>query len=184
MGFALGEGAAALVLESADHAKKYGRTPLALLSGYATNCDGHHMTNPSVQGQKAAMLGALHYANLKPEDISYINAHGTATITGDLIESQSITEVFGAGRVPVSSTKSLHGHLLGGGGALELLVGLEVLASGTAPHTANLFDLDSRISLDLIYAEPRALRDPRHVMSNSFAFGGTNAVIIASQPET
>ena len=183
MGFALGEGAAALLIESADHAVKHGRVPFAELSGYATNCDGHHMTNPSVQGQKAAMLSALKHANLKPKDISYINAHGTATSIGDLVESQSITEVFGESGVPVSSTKSLHGHLLGGGGALELLVAIEVLVTGVAPHTINLDELDSSISLDLIYGQPRTLTRPCHVMSNSFAFGGTNAVLIASQPE-
>jgi 3-oxoacyl-[acyl-carrier-protein] synthase II len=180
-GFALGEGAAALLIESADHAQKHGRVPLALLSGYATNCDGHHMTNPSVQGQKVAMASALQHANLKPQDISYINAHGTATNAGDLVESQSITDVFGQHGVPVSSTKSLHGHLLGGGGALELLVAMDVLASGLAPHTVNLVEVDSIMNLDLIIGEPRALVQPRHVMSNSFAFGGTNAVLIASQ---
>jgi 3-oxoacyl-[acyl-carrier-protein] synthase II len=182
-GFALGEGAAALLIESSDHAKKHGRVPLAELSGYATNCDGHHMTNPSVEGQKIAMASALRHANLKPLDIAYINSHGTATNTGDLIESQSIMEVFGKGGVPVSSTKSLHGHLLGGGGALELIVAMEVLATGIAPHTVNLMELDSMMSLDLIVGEPRTLASPLHVMSNSFAFGGTNAVLIASQPD-
>jgi 3-oxoacyl-[acyl-carrier-protein] synthase II len=181
-GFALGEGAAAFVIESSAHAQKHGRSPLAILSGYATNCDGVHMTNPSPAGQREAMLGALRYANLKPKDISYINAHGTATSAGDLAEAQSITEVFGEKQVPVSSTKSMHGHLLGGGGAVELLVALDALSEERAPHTVNLTNPDPKMQIDLIQGEPRVLIKPRHVMSNSFAFGGTNAVLIASKP--
>lgn len=180
-GFALGEGAAALILETPQHARKLGRSAIASLSGYATNCDGHHMTNPSSQGQMVAMSEALKTANLKPQDIGYINAHGTATAAGDLAEAQSITAVFGAQRVPVSSTKSLHGHLLGGGGAVELMAALHVLNSGIAPHTANLIHPDQRFELDLIQCEPRHIPQLRHVMSNSFAFGGANAVLIASK---
>lgn len=181
-GFALGEGAAAFVIESSTHATQYGREPLAILSGYATNCDGLHMTNPSPLGQQKAMLDALRCANLKPHDIGYINAHGTATNAGDLAEAQSISQVFGERKVPVSSTKSMHGHLLGAGGAVELLIGLDVLSKGKAPHTVNLNNLDPNIHLDLIQNEPRELSNLRHVMSNSFAFGGTNAVLIASNP--
>lgn len=181
-GFALGEGAAALVIESSTHATQHGRKPLAILSGYATNCDGLHMTNPSAVGQQKAMLTALRCANLKPHDIGYINAHGTATSAGDLAEAQSISHVFGERKVPVSSTKSMHGHLLGGGGAVELLVALDVLSTGRAPHTVNLNNVDPYMQLDLIQNEPRKLNNLRHVMSNSFAFGGTNAVLIASSP--
>ena len=181
-GFALGEGAAAFVIESSMHASRHGRAPLAILSGYATNCDGLHMTNPSALGQQEAMLAALRCANLSPSDIGYINAHGTATTAGDLAEAQSISHVFGEKKIPVSSTKSIHGHLLGGGGAVELLVALDVLSKGRAPHTVNLSTPDPHVHLDLIHNEPRALSNIRHVMSNSFAFGGTNAVLIASRP--
>ncbi len=181
-GFALGEGAAAFVIESSMHASRHGRAPLAILSGYATNCDGLHMTNPSTLGQQEAMLAALRCANLSPSDIGYINAHGTATTAGDLAEAQSISHVFGEKKIPVSSTKSIHGHLLGGGGAVELLVALDVLSQGRAPHTVNLSMPDPHFHLDLIQNEPRALSNVRHVMSNSFAFGGTNAVLIASRP--
>ena len=181
-GFALGEGAAAFVIESSSHATQHGRSPLAILSGYATNCDGLHMTNPSALGQQQAMLAALRYANLAPNDIGYVNAHGTSTTAGDLAEAQSISHVFGEKQVPVSSTKSMHGHLLGGGGAVELLVALDVLSKGKAPHTVNLKTIDPNIQLDLIQNEPRELSNIRHVMSNSFAFGGTNAVLIASRP--
>jgi 3-oxoacyl-[acyl-carrier-protein] synthase II len=181
-GFALGEGAAAFVIESSMHASRHGRAPLAILSGYATNCDGLHMTNPSALGQQEAMLAALRCANLSPSDIGYINAHGTATTAGDLAEAQSISHVFGEKKIPVRSTKSIHGHLLGGGGAVELLVSLDVLSKGRAPHTVNLSTPDPHVHLDLIHNEPRALSNIRHVMSNSFAFGGTNAVLIASRP--
>ena len=182
-GFALGEGAAAFVLESAEHAKAMGRYPLARLSGYATNSDSHHITNPDSAGQTLAMQTALHHAQLKPSDIAYVNAHGTATRAGDLAEAHSIANVFGSHAVPVSSSKSLHGHLLGAGGAVELNVALDVLLHGWAPHTVNLSRADPLMHLDLVTGSPRLLDQVAHVMSNSFAFGGTNAVLIASQTD-
>ena len=180
-GFVLGEGAAALILETPEHALRHGRVPVAALTGYATNCDGYHMTNPHSPSQSIAMRSALDEAGLMPADIGYINAHGTGTIAGDMSEAESIASVFGNRSVPVSSTKSMHGHLLGGGGAVELMVALNVLKTGLAPHTVNLHEQDPKFELDLIYKQPRAVSQIRHAMSNSFAFGGTNAVLIASK---
>jgi len=179
-GFALGEGAAAFVIETEAHAKKRGAQVQAELSGYGTNCDGNHMTNPHWQGQVRAMQQALHDAGLTTQDIGYVNTHGTATKAGDLAESKSLSELFGAKNVPVSSTKGLHGHLLGAGGAMELLISIRALQTGWMPSSANCDDLDPEVTLDVIQGSPRRHPNLRHVMSNSFAFGGTNAVLIAS----
>jgi 3-oxoacyl-[acyl-carrier-protein] synthase II len=179
-GFALGEGAAALVLESRQHALQRGARPLAILSGYGTSSDGVHITNPDQGGQVRAMRAALQDANLSPGDIGYINAHGTATHAGDITEAHSIGEVFGERKVPVSSTKALHGHLLGAGGALELVIALRSLATHELPVAANLTEQDPRISLKLVRPGEAHAPHLKHVMSNAFAFGGTNAVLIAS----
>ena len=128
-GFALGEAAAAFVLESAAHASARGASRIASLAGYATNCDGVHITQPDAAGQARAMRAALADAGLAPGDIGYVNAHGTATLAGDAAEAESIARVFGAHGVPVSSTKAIHGHLLGAGGAVELLVAMRALRS-------------------------------------------------------
>lgn len=179
-GFALGEGAAALVLETEAHARKRGAVLQAQLSGYASNCDGHHMTHPHWEGQVRVMRQALRDAGLQPQDIGYINAHGTATQAGDLAEARSVSEVFGQRGVPIGSTKGLHGHLLGAGGAVELLIAIRALQSGVLPSSANCEHIDPEMALDVIQGGPRHSADLRHVMSNSFAFGGTNAVLIAS----
>ncbi|MEN9712546.1 MAG: hypothetical protein RLY90_807 [Pseudomonadota bacterium] len=179
-GFALGEGAAALILETEAHARKRNAHLLAQLSGYGTNCDGHHMTHPHWEGQVRAMRQALRDAGLAAQDIGYINAHGTATQAGDLAEARSVSEVFGAHGVPISSTKGLHGHLLGAGGAMELLIAIRALQSGCLPSSANCDVLDPEMTLDVIQKSPRTQSNVQHVMSNSFAFGGTNAVLIAS----
>jgi 3-oxoacyl-[acyl-carrier-protein] synthase II len=179
-GFALGEGAAALILESHDHALKRRAQILARLSGYGTSSDGMHITNPDPQGQMRAMRMALNDAKLQPSDIGYINAHGTATKAGDLAESNSIGEVFQGLSVPVSSTKGLHGHLLGAGGAVELVVTLRALHHQRLPVSANLTEHDPAIALNLVNADASYPVPLRHVMSNSFAFGGTNVVLIAS----
>ena len=178
-GFALGEGAAALVIESEAHARERGAMPAVLLSGYATNCDSMHMTQPDPGGQVRAMCAALRDAGLRPEDIGYLNAHGTATGAGDAAEASSVHTVFGAG-VPVSSTKAIHGHLLGGGGAVELIATLRALSCGLLPPTAHLQTPDPAFALDFVRGEAREVRGLRHAMSNAFAFGGTNAVLIAS----
>jgi 3-oxoacyl-[acyl-carrier-protein] synthase II len=184
-GFALGEGAVALVIESEAHARGRGATPSATLSGYATNCDGVHMTNPDAAGQARAMRAALKDAGLRPADIGYLNAHGTATGVGDAAEAMSMHEVFGAA-VPVSSTKAIHGHLLGGGGALELVAVLRALDRGLLPPTAHLDAPDPAFDarpLDFVRGAARAATGLRHAMSSSFAFGGTNAVLIASRAD-
>jgi 3-oxoacyl-[acyl-carrier-protein] synthase II len=179
-GFALGEGAAALVLETQAHAQKRSANLQAQLSGYATNCDGHHMTHPHWEGQVRVIRQALRDAGLTPQDIGYINAHGTATQAGDVAEARSVTEVFGARGVPISSTKGLHGHLLGAGGAMELLISIRALQSGLLPSSANCDEMDPEMHLDVIQGGARQVSGLKHVMSNSFAFGGTNAVLIAS----
>jgi 3-oxoacyl-[acyl-carrier-protein] synthase II len=179
-GFALGEAAAAFVLESAEHARARGVQPQLALTGYATNCDGVHITNPDAAGQARAMRAALADAGLEAGAVGYLNAHGTATVPGDAAEAESIAAVFGAHGVPVSSTKAIHGHLLGAGGAIELLAALRALASGRLPPTAHTSAADPAFAIDLVVGAARARADLRHAMSNSFAFGGTNAVLIAS----
>lgn len=179
-GFALGEGAAALVIESAAHAQARGAAVEWTLSGYATNCDSTHMTQPDPAGQIRAMRAALGDAGLQPADIGYINAHGTGTHAGDAAEASSVEAVFGQS-VPISSTKPLHGHVLGGGGAVELIVALRALTHGRLPAIANLGDVDPDIHLDLVRGSARPAPHLRHALSNSFAFGGTNAVLIATR---
>lgn len=182
-GFALGEGAAAFVLESREHALRRGALPLAVLSGYGTSSDGVHITNPDASGQVRAMQSALNDAGLQPAHIGYINAHGTATLAGDLAESHSVTEVFGNHSVPISSTKALHGHLLGAGGAVELAIAVRSLITHRLPIAANLDQVDPQIQLNLVTPANSHAPELMHVMSNAFAFGGTNAVLIASHSE-
>jgi len=181
-GFALGEGAAALVLESEAHARARGRNeamPL-FLAGYATNCDATHITNPDPAGQVRAMRAALRDTGIDATQIGHINAHGTATTAGDAAEAASIREVFG-NAVPVSATKAIHGHVLGGGGAIEMVAALRTLARGMLPPTANLRVPDAAFDLDFVRGDARQAENLRYVLSNSFAFGGTNAVLIAGR---
>jgi 3-oxoacyl-[acyl-carrier-protein] synthase II len=152
------------------------------LAGYATNCDGVHITQPDAAGQARAMRAALDDAGLSAEAIGYLNAHGTATTAGDAAETESIASVFGANGVPVSSTKAIHGHLLGAGGAIELLAATRALAGGRLPPTANVERADPAFALDLVTGSARESAALDAVMSNSFAFGGTNAVLIATRP--
>jgi 3-oxoacyl-[acyl-carrier-protein] synthase II len=180
VGFALGEAAAAFVLESVAHAQARGAAAPLQLSGYATNCDGVHITNPDPAGQARAMRAALADAGLSAAEVGYLNAHGTATLPGDAAEAESITAVFGARGVPISSTKAIHGHLLGAGGAVELLAALRALEAGQLPPTAHTDTADPTFAIDLVVGAARAARNLRHAMSSSFAFGGTNAVLIAS----
>jgi 3-oxoacyl-[acyl-carrier-protein] synthase II len=181
-GFVLGEGAAALVLESQERAQRRGARAHAELAGYGSSSDAGHLTAPSVQGQAAAMRQALAHAGLRPDQIHYLNAHGTATEAGDVTECQSIVEVFGpaAQQLPVSSTKAVHGHLIGAGGALELVLALMALKSGSIPPTAHLEQVDPRCgALDLVPLVARHGCRIDAVMSNSFAFGGSNASLVA-----
>ena len=180
-GFVIGEGAAALVLESATRSAQRGARVLAELAGYGCSSDAQHLTAPSVDGQAHAMRQALQEAGLAPEQIQYINAHGTATEAGDVIETQSIHQVFGSAvrQVAVSSTKSMHGHLIGAAGALELALSIEALNSGSLPPTAHLDNPDPRCDLDYLPLQARHGCQVEAVMSNSFAFGGSNVSLVA-----
>ena len=182
-GFALGEAAAAFVLESESHARSRHAQNVAWLAGYATNCDGLHITQPDASGQARAMRAALVDAGLGAGAIGYVNAHGTATIAGDAAEADSLARIFGPGGVPVSSTKAIHGHLLGAGGAVELLAMLRALQHRRLPPTAHVATPDPLLAIDLVVGEARERSDLRAAMSNSFAFGGTNAVLIATRAD-
>ena len=183
VGFALGEAGAAFVLESAAHARSRGVEPQAFLAGYASNCDGVHITHPDAAGQARAMHAALVDAGLQPGAIGYVNAHGTATPAGDPAEAESLSRVFGARGVPVGASKAQHGHLLGAGGAIELLVTLEALRRRLIPATASTRAIDPAFAIDLVLGEARPSASLRHALSNSFAFGGTNAVLVASRAD-
>jgi len=179
-GLVLGEGGGALVLESADRAERRGARIYAEVAGYGNAGDASHISRPDVDGQARAMRAALAEANLRPADIGYINAHGTATVVGDVVETNAIKTVFGddARSVPVSSTKALHGHLMGATGAVEMIAAIAALAHEVVPPTAHLECPDPACDLDYVPNEPRRLRLPA-VMSNSFGFGGMNAVLVA-----
>lgn len=181
-GFVLGEGAGALVLEEAESARARGAAIYAELAGFGSTSDASHITKPSVGGQTRAMHMALDDAGLAADDIGYINAHGTATMVGDAVETNAIKAVFGAAapRIPVSSTKALHGHLMGATGAVELIAALMALRENIVPPTAHLHKPDPACDLDYVPNVARRVDHLRAVMSNSFAFGGNNAVLIAT----
>ena len=183
-GLVLGEGAAALVLEEESRARARGARIHALISGYGNSCDAAHMSKPDRDGQVRAMKQALAESGLAPEAIGYINAHGTATIVGDVVECEAINAVFGdaAARIPVSSTKSMHGHLLGGAGAIEMAAALMPFNEGVIPPTANLQQPDPACAVRHVARQAERGEIPRAVMSNSFAFGGSNVVLIAERP--
>lgn len=183
-GFVMGEGAGMLVLESLEHAQARGARILAELSGYGTSNDAYHISAPAENGAGAAlsMRWALEDAGLRPEQIDYINAHGTSTPLNDKSETQAIKDVFGetAYSIPISSTKSMTGHLLGASGALEAVICVQVLQEQILPPTINYEHADPECDLD--YVPNRSRRHTvRHVMSNSFGFGGHNATLIFSQ---
>ncbi len=178
-GLVLGEGAAALVLETAAHARARGATPLARLAGYGHSVDAVHLSRPDAAGQVRAMQAALRDAGLTPADIGYVNAHGTATEVGDAVEAESLAAVFGARAVPVSATKALHGHLIGAGGALELVATVQALRRQALPPSAHVrtSQLSSQVDLITGGARPVALQA---AMSNSFAFGGSNVALVVA----
>ena len=183
-GLVLGEGAAAFVLEEESQARARGAPIHALLTAYGNSCDAAHMSRPDRDGQVRAMREALVEAGLEPNAIGYLNAHGTATAVGDVVEAEAINVVFGAAAndVPVSSTKSLHGHLLGGAGALEFAVALLALEQGVLAPTAFLEQPDPACRVRHVRLRAERIAPPRAVMSNSFAFGGSNVVLIAERP--
>ena len=184
-GFVLGEGAAIVVLEEMERAISRGAFIYAELLGYGSTADAVHLTKPSFEGQARAISEALQEAGITPEEVDYINAHGTATQWNDLLETQAIKKVFGdyAFKVPVSSTKSMHGHTMGAAGAIELVVSLLAIKHQAIPPTTNLDLPDPECDLDYVPNIGRKEVKVNTVMSNSFAFGGTNAVLIARKPE-
>ena len=181
-GLVLGESARLCsVLEEWKHAWWRGAHMHAELIGYGLCTDIGHITRPSVEGQARAMRLALASAAVSVSEIGYINAHGTATLANDSVETAAIKQVFGdaAYQIPVSSTKSMHGHLLGAAGALECIATILALQTGTAPPTMNLQEPDAECDLDYVANAARKNLDIAIAMSNSFAFGGTNAVLVA-----
>ncbi|TDR77801.1 3-oxoacyl-[acyl-carrier-protein] synthase II [Paludibacterium purpuratum] len=180
-GFVLGEGAAAIVLESEARAAIRQRAAFGELCGYGCSSDAAHLTAPSSEEQVVAMRQALAQAGLEPEQIQYLNAHGTATDAGDVVEAQSIRTVFGqaATRLAVSSTKSMHGHLIGASGILEFVLSMMAMNSGSLPPTATLDTPDPRCDLDFIPLTARHGCEVSAIMSNSFAFGGSNVSLVA-----
>lgn len=180
-GFVLSEGAGVLVLESLEHAKKRGAHIYAELIGYAASADAYHMTQPPENGEGAAacMRRALRAARINPQDVDYINAHGTSTPAGDLAETRAIKQVFGefSYRIPVSSTKSMTGHLLGAAGGIEAIFTILAICDRVAPPTINLDNPDPECDLDYV---PHTAREMKIdiAMSNSFGFGGTNSALI------
>jgi 3-oxoacyl-[acyl-carrier-protein] synthase II len=184
-GFVMGEGAAVLVLERGEAAKRRGARMLGTVRGYAASSDAHHLTAPREggEGQAAAMLGALEDAGARPADVAYVNAHGTSTPLNDRAETQAIKLALGehAASVPVSSTKSAIGHLLGAAGAVEAVATLLALRDRVAPPTLGLEVVEDGLDLDYVTGATRPLRDAEEpgalALSNSFGFGGHNAVL-------
>jgi 3-oxoacyl-[acyl-carrier-protein] synthase II len=182
-GFVAGEGAGILVLEEYEHARRRGARIYAEVAGYGASADAYHVTSPAEGGEGGAraMRMALKDAGIAPEQVGYINAHGTSTPAGDIAECQGITSVFGAHatdkKLLVSSTKSMIGHLLGAAGGAEAVISVLAIARGVLPPTINVEQQDPECALDVI---PNTAREVRvdYAMSNSFGFGGTNAVVL------
>ncbi|GBD11720.1 3-oxoacyl-[acyl-carrier-protein] synthase 2 [bacterium HR23] len=185
-GFVIGEGAAIMVLERLEHALARGAQPLVELVGYSATADAYHITQPAPGGEGGAraMALALRRAGLKPKDVDYINAHGTSTPLNDKYETQAIKAVFGeeAYRIPISSTKSMTGHLLGAAGALEAVITAMAILRGAIPPTINLDNPDPECDLDYTPWVPRYGR-VRVAMSNALGFGGHNSTLVFRQWE-
>ncbi len=185
-GFLMGEGAGVLILEELEYAKARGANILGEMTGYGTTDDAHHISAPAENGAGAAMSMklALENANLTVNDIDYINAHGTSTPLNDKSETAAIKTVFGeqAYKIPVSSTKSMTGHLLGASGAVEAVFSIMAIREGILPPTINYETPDPVCDLDYVPNQPRKV-SPKHVMSNSFGFGGHNATLVISRFE-
>ena len=180
-GFVLGEGAGFLVLESAASAQRRGATPLGVLSGYGCSANAYRITDspPDGRGALQSMRAALLDAGLQPEDIDYINAHGTSTPMNDASETRGIQRAFGDHPVAVSSTKSMMGHLVAACGAVEAILCLLACREGVLPPTTNLDRPDPECALNHVANQPRAAR-VRHAMTNAFGFGGSNGTLIVS----
>jgi len=183
-GFCLGEGAAFLVLESTERARRRGARSYARLSGWGISSDATHLTKPDAPGQARALRAALRQADLQPRDVGYCNAHGTATRIGDVVEHDALAAVWGSelDRLRVSSTKALHGHLLGAAGALEAVITVLALHRRQLPPNAHADAVDPACQLNLVRAaDDSAASGVDAAISNSFAFGGTNAVLLFSR---
>lgn len=178
-GTVLAEGAGILVLEEYEHAKRRGATILAELMGFGMSSDSKDMVNPDIDGPRSAMQFALDDAGLDAAEIDYLNAHGTATALNDVNETNAIKDVFGdhAYKMAISSTKSMHGHLLGAGGGVEASVCIKAINEDWVPPTIGYSEPDPKCDLDYVPNEGRAMK-VRYTMSNSFAFGGLNAVLV------
>lgn len=179
-GFVLGEGAGALVLESLEHARKRGARILGEVVGYGATCDAFHITapDPSGAGAARAMQAAIDEAGVAPSEIAYINAHGTATKANDSGEAKAIRQIFGAGsEVRVSSTKGMTGHLLGAAGAIEAVITVAALDRGKLPENVGCFNQDPECPVRLVNHDNQSAPDARYAISNSFGFGGHNAVL-------
>ena len=183
-GFVMGEGAGVLVLEELEHAKKRGARIYCEVAGYGNTADANHVTAPSPEGEGAArcMKMALRNAGLNPEDISYVNAHGTSTPQGDIAETLAVKTVFGehARKLAVSSTKGATGHMLGAAGAVEMVACTKALETGTVPPTINYTVPDPDCDLDYVPNTARQMK-VEAVLNNSFGFGGHNASILAKR---
>ncbi|WAT02884.1 beta-ketoacyl-ACP synthase II [Rouxiella chamberiensis] len=181
-GFVLGDGAGIMVLEEYEHAKKRGAKIYAEIVGFGMSSDAYHMTSPPDNGSGAAlaMENALRDAGISAAKIGYINAHGTSTPAGDIAEAQAVKSIFGAdaGRVLVSSTKSMTGHLLGAAGAVESIFTLLALRDQAVPPTLNLDNPDAGCDLDFVPHEARQVKDMEYTLCNSFGFGGTNGSLV------
>ena len=185
-GFVMGEGAGAIILEELEHAKARGAKIYAELIGYGSTTDAYHITSPSPDGEGGAnaMARALRNADIKPEEVDYINAHGTSTHLNDAIETKAIKATFGehAKKLMVSSTKGNTGHLLGGAGVLEAIISVKAINDSLVPPTINYKVKDEECDLDIVPNEPRKA-DIKVAMSNSLGFGGHNATIIVRKYE-
>jgi 3-oxoacyl-[acyl-carrier-protein] synthase II len=187
-GFVMGEGAGVVVVEELEHAKKRGANILCELSGYGVSADAYHLTSPHPEGIGASkcMENALRHAKLNPDQIDYVNAHGTSTQLGDICETRAIKRIFGSyahNGLLVSSTKSMTGHLLGAAGGVELAACIFALREGIVPPTINLDHPDPECDLDYV---PHKAREAKvnAAISNSFGFGGHNASLVVTRFES
>jgi len=182
-GTVLAEGCGLLVLENLERARARGANILGEVVGFGMTSDAKDMVNPDIEGPREAMRQALRDADLSTTDIDYLNAHGTATAVNDVNETRAIKDVFGdhAKNLSVSSTKSMHGHMLGAGGGIEAVACLKAIEEGFVPPTIGYTEPDPECDLDYTPNEGRK-RDVTYAMSNSFAFGGLNAVLVFGPP--
>jgi nodulation protein E len=182
-GMVIGEGAATIVLEEYEHARRRGANILAEMGGFGMTADAGHITQPTIEGPARAIRACLDEAQVNPDEVDYINAHGTGTRLNDATETTIIKEVFGsrARHIPVSSTKSMHGHVMGATSAVEMAATVLALQRGVIPPTANYTKPDPECDLDYVPNEARS-QSVRIAVSSSFAFGGLNAVLLVRRP--